>query len=188
MEWVWLLLAIVGLGILWMLIVGVEKLTERLRLHDEARNLAARRIAAETDAAEADFMEKQYIKADAKAFIENADFSNQNDPDNTARLQSAISTLSSAELVEALTKRTFGTTSGTAEITANQSAFEVDHLKTVVARSSAVNPVKVKPATKSALSKSEQKMLKKIRQGDWLFTQFWGIIIPEKGRKNHEEI
>ncbi len=40
MEWLWLFLGIVGLGLIWLLILGMEKLSARLREHDEARRIA----------------------------------------------------------------------------------------------------------------------------------------------------
>lgn len=166
MEWLWLFLGVAGLGVLWLLIMAMEKLTERLKTHDEARRLAAKEIAERTAEAEADFMEKQYAKETAKAYIENADLGNQNDPENAAILQEAIQTLSSAELVQSVAKRVFGAPEGTDGITATQSAFDQRQPKKVLAKGEGITPVKVKPSSKSALSKSEQKMLKKIKQGD----------------------
>ena len=60
MEWLWLCLAIVGLGLLWLLIMGIEKLAERLKDHDEARRLATKKIAKRTAEADAEFMEQEY--------------------------------------------------------------------------------------------------------------------------------
>lgn len=166
MEWLWLFLGVVGLGVLWLLIMALENLTERLKAHDEARRLATKEIAERTAEAEADFMEQQYAKATAKAYIENADLGDQNNPENAAILQEAIQTLSSAELVQSVAKRMFGSPEGTDGIMAAQSAFDQVKPKKVLAKGEGVTPVKVKPSAKSALSKSEQKMLKKIKQGD----------------------
>ncbi|MCM1404038.1 MAG: hypothetical protein NC133_00815 [Prevotella sp.] len=163
MDWLWLFLSVVGLGLLWLLIMGVEKLTERLKAHDEARQRAAQRIAERTAVAEADLLAKQYAKASAQDYIANAD---ADDPANAEKLAEAINTLSADELVDSLTMRAFGAPEGTDGITAKQSAFDHLHAQKVVARGNGVTPVKVKSSGKSALSKSEQKMLKKIKQGD----------------------
>jgi hypothetical protein len=165
MEWLWLFLGIVGLGLIWLLILGMEKLSARLREHDEARRIAEQRLAERTAKAESDFLEQEYAKAAAKEFIENADFNDQDDPDTDAILQEAIDTLSSSELIESVTKRIMGAPKGTEEITAARSAFDQTPVRKVVAKGNGVLPVKVKPSTKSDLSKSEQKMLKKIKQG-----------------------
>lgn len=163
MEWLWLLLGGVGLGLLWLLIIGMDKLTLRLKAHDEARRIATKRIAERTAQAEADLMEKQIAKANAIDFIQNVDLNK--DPNAEATLQEAIDTLDSKDLVHAVAKRLFGVSSDTKEITATQSAFDQTPVRKVVAKAEGVMPVKVKPAGKSALSKSEQKMLKKIKQG-----------------------
>ena len=164
MEWLWLFLGVVGLGLLWLLIIGVEKLSERLKAHDDARRIATKRIAERTAEAEADFMIKQYKKANAKDFIENGDFGDQSDPANAEALKTAIDTLSSEELVQAVTKRIMGTPSDVDAITAKQSAFDQSPVRKAVAKGDGVSPVK--SSSRSALSKSEQKMLKKIKQGD----------------------
>ncbi len=166
MKWVWLFLGIAGLGLLWLLILGVEKLAERLKVHDETRRVTAKRIAERTAEAEAAFIEKEYAKASAKDFIENVDARDKDNPATAAAMSEAINTLSSDELVQSVANRVFGLPEGTDSITAKQSAFDNLHSKTVVAKGDGVTPVKVKPSSKSALSKSEQKMLKKIKQGD----------------------
>ena len=81
-------------------------------------------------------------------------------------LSEALETLSSEELVQSVARRVFGAPEGTEGITADQSAFDHLHAQKVVAKGDGVTPVKVKPSSKSPLSKSEQKMLKKIKQGD----------------------
>ena len=166
MEWLWLFLSIVGLGLLWLLIMGVEKLTERLKAHDEARRQATAQIAKRTAEAESVFLARQNAKAYAKDFIENADFNDQSNPDNDAMIQAAVQTLSTAELLQSVSKRVFGAPKGTDGITAKRSAFDQTQPKKVVAKGEGVTPVKVKPSAKPVLSKSEQKMLKKIKQGD----------------------
>lgn len=166
MEWLWLFLGVAGLGLLWLLIKGMEKLTDRLKIHDEARRQALDHIAERTAEAETAFIEEQLVKDHAKNYIENADLSDQENPENVAILQDAIQTLSSAELVQSVAKRMFGTPEGTNSITATQSIFDQVNPKKVVAKGESATPIKVKPATKSSLSKAEQKMLKKIRQGD----------------------
>ena len=163
MEWLWLLLGLAGLGLLWLLIIGMEKLSERLRAHDDARRIAARDIAERTAEAEEEFFEEQSAKADAKDYIETGDFKDKDDP----RLKEAIETLSSDELMHSLARRIMGNQESTSNITASRSAFDqIPIRKKVVAKGDGVMPVKVKPSGKSALSKSEQKMLKKIKQGD----------------------
>lgn len=178
MEWLWLILGVAGLGLLWLLIIGMEKLTERLKEHDEARRLTRQDIAARTAAAEEEFLEDQYAKASAKDYIENGDFTGKDDP----RLKEAIETLSSEELVQSVTRRMFGNPEGTDGITATRSAFDQTPVrKRAVAKGDGVSPVKVRPTVKSTLSKSEQKMLKKIKQGDWLFSLFCLSLILERG-------
>lgn len=166
MEWVWLILSVVGLGLLWLLILAMDKLTLRLKEHDEARKITVKNIKRRTEEAEADFLEKQQAKADAKEFIETADFSDATDDETEELLKEAIDTLSSQELVQAVAKRVFGSPESTDVITAQQSAFDEVRSKRVVAKGDGITPVKVKSASKSELSKAEQKMLKKIKQGD----------------------
>ncbi|MBR4418952.1 MAG: hypothetical protein IKT33_03010, partial [Clostridia bacterium] len=62
MEWLWLFLGIVGLALLWLLIMWVEKLAQRLKVHDEERRLASADIAERTAQAEAELIEKQATK------------------------------------------------------------------------------------------------------------------------------
>ena len=82
-------------------------------------------------------------------------------------LKAAIKTLSSEELVQSVARRVFGAPQGTEDITATRSAFDQTPVhKRVVAKGDGVTPVKVRSSARTALSKSEQKMLKKIKQGD----------------------
>ena len=163
MEWLWLILALVGLGLLWLLIMGMEKLTERLKEHDEARRAAREDIAERTAEAEEDFLIHQYEKANAMDYIENGEFKEGGDP----KLHEAIRTLNSSELVQSMARRMFGEPQGTDAITASRSAFDQTPVrKKAVAKGNGVSPVKVKSSGKSELSKAEQKMLKKIKQGD----------------------
>ena len=171
MEWLWLCLAVVGLGLLWLLIIGIEKLTQRLKENDEARRRANKRVAERTAAAEADFMEQEYEKAVTKAaaqdFIANGDFGDTKNPENAAILQEAINTLSTEEFIQSVAKRMMGEPQGTDSIAATKSAFERTPVHKVVAKGDGVIPVKAKASNaKSSLSKAEQKMLKKIKQGD----------------------
>ena len=159
MEWLWLFLGIVGLGLLWLLIIGMEKLTERLKEHDEARRIATKRIAERTAEAEEEFIADQYAKAQAQDFIENADFGDKDDTDNVAALQKAINTLSAKELVQSVTKRMVGIPEDMENITATRSAFDQSPIRKVVAKGDGITPVKVKPSEKPALSKAEQKIL-----------------------------
>ena len=165
MDWLWLFLSILGLGILWLAIWGIERLTERLKVHDEERRRMDQIIAQRTAKAEAEFLEQQAAKEDARAYLENVDF-DKNNPVHVEMLHEALQTLSSTEVVESMVKRVFGNPVGTEEITAKQSAFDQVSSKKAVAKGDGVMPVKVKPSTRSTLSKSEQKMLKKIKQGD----------------------
>lgn len=164
MEWLWLILSIVGLGLLWLLIMGMEKLTERLKANDEARKIHKQDIAERTAEAEAEFIERQYAKASAMEYIETADLSDRNNSEQMSMLQEAIDTLNTDELIQSVARRVFGPNQGTDGIKAEQSAFDVQPKK-VTAKGDGITPVKVKPASKSTLSKSEQKMLKKIKQG-----------------------
>ena len=163
MEWLWLILGVAGLGLLWLLIIGMEKLTDRLKEHDDARRRDREDIAARTAAAESQFLADRYAKDSAMDYIENGNFDGQNDEE----LKAAIKTLSSEELVQSAARRLFGAPQGTESITATHSAFDqtpVHHR--AVAKGDGVTPVKVRSSARNALSKSEQKMLKKIKQGD----------------------
>lgn len=164
MEWLWFILGVAGLGLIWLLIVAMDKLSLRLKEHDEARKLAAKDIRERTEEAEEQFLEEQYIKAEAKDFIENADFDES--PEQKEILKKAINALTPDELVQSVTRRVFSNREGNGAITADESAL--DHLgtKKVVAKSEGITPVKVKKSEKNGLSKAEQKMLKKIKQGD----------------------
>ena len=66
MEWLWLLLSVAGLGLLWLLIVAMDKLTLRLKEHDEARKITIKSIKQRTEEAEAEFLEEQSLKEEAK--------------------------------------------------------------------------------------------------------------------------
>lgn len=165
MEWLWLLLSVAGLGLMWLLIVAMDKLILRLKEHDEARKIAVESIRRRTQKAEAEFLEDQYRKEEAKDFIENAKI-DKNDPDSQAALKEAIDSLSSRELVDSLAKRVFGAPESMEGIKASQSALEQVGKKKAVAKGDGITPVKVRSSTKSSLSKAEQKMLKKIKQGD----------------------
>ena len=171
MEWLWLCLALIGLGLLWLMIIGLEKLMQKLKEHDEARRLSARSVAERTAEAEADFMRHESAKARAKAqakdYLENADFGDAENPEHAEALREAIDTLSTEEFTEAMARRIMGAPQSTESISATQSAFAQTPVRKVVAKGEGVAPVKVKSGSgKSALSKSEQKMLKKIKQGD----------------------
>lgn len=165
MEWLWLFLGIVGLALLWLLIMWVERLAQRLKVHDEERRTSTQDIAARTAEAEAEFLEMQEVKAVAKDIIENAEI-DSNDPEQVQMFVDAVDALSSQELIQSVANRVFGAPQDTNVITANQSAFDQLQPKKVVAKGDGVTPVKVKPAGKSTLSKAEQKLLKKIKQGD----------------------
>lgn len=165
MDWIWLLLGVVGLALLWLVIMWMEKLAERLKVHDEERKLTTADIAKRTAEAEAKFLEEQAIKENAKDIVAHAQI-DQNDPEQVKMFIDAVDQLSTEELVQAATTRAFGAPQELDEFTAKQSAFDQLNPKKVVAKGDGITPVKVKPAGNSALSKSEQKMLKKIKQGD----------------------
>ena len=162
MEWLWLFLAVIGLGLLWLLIIGMEKLSERLKINDEARRIANKDIAERTAEAEANFWQEKAAKANAQDYIEHAEFNGQDD----VSLREAIDTLNSQELVQSVAKRMFGSNKSIREIQATQSVFDQNPVRKVVAKGESVTPVKVKSSSKAQLSKAEQKMLKKIKQGD----------------------
>ncbi len=166
MDWLWLFLGIVGLALLWLLIMWIERLAQRIKIQDEQRRITSKDIAERTAKAEAELMEKQYEKEVAMDIIQNGDI-DTNNPEDMAIFKEAVDTLSSQELIQAVSNRVFGAPQGTDDITANKSAFdELQQPQKVVAKGDGVTPVKVKPAEKSGLSKAEQKMLKKIKQGD----------------------
>jgi len=165
MDWLWLFLGIAGLVLLWLLIIGMDKLTQRLKAHDEARKISTQNIAERTAEAEAEFLRKQYEKDRAKAFIENTDFK-AGDPYQKVDLEQALGTLSSEEFVQSVAKRIFGAAEGTNGITAAQSALDQMPTKKAVASGDGITPVKVKSAGNYTMSKAEQKLLKKIKQGD----------------------
>ena len=163
MDWLWLFLGLIGLGLLWLLIIGLEKLTERMKEQDEARRIAEHNVAERTAQAESDFLIMERAKASAKDYIETAQVTDDNDK----LLSDAIDLLSSEELIDSFAKRALGNPKDTNDITAAQSVFDQTPVrKKAVAKGSVSAPVKVKSSDKSALSKSEQKMLKKIKQGD----------------------
>lgn len=166
MDWLWLFLGIVGLALLWLLIMWVERLAQRLKVQDEERRLASADIAERTAQAEAELIEKQATKDIAMDIIENGDIDTDN-PEEMAIFKEAIETLNTQELIQAVSNRVFGAPQDTDVITADQSAFDqLQQPKKVIAKGEGITPVKVKPVEKSGLSKAEQKMLKKIKQGD----------------------
>ena len=161
MEWLWLLVFVLGLGAMWLIIWGLEKLVAQMKIRDDERQVAtdklAKRIAAEEENFERKQAAKDYLsqphpaKADGRAPQEFVD---------------AIKALSTEELLDTMVQQVFGEPQDTANITASQSAFSQQPAKTVVASGNGVLPVKTKRADdKAGLSKAEQKMLKKIKQG-----------------------
>ena len=123
--------------------------------------MANKKIAERTAEAEANFYLERSAKASAQDYIEHAEFNGQDD----VALREAIDTLDSQELVQSVAKRMFGSAKPISEIQATQSVFDQTPVRKVIAKGEGVTPVKVKPASKMSLSKSEQKMLKKIKQG-----------------------
>lgn len=161
MEWLWLLLLLVGLGGLWLAIMGVERLSRKVK----NREVKLRR---ETDALREKIAveEDNFLRAQAaKDFIEHSPSSPAADPDAVpAEFKDAMSLLSSDELLDSMVKKMFGENRNADSITATQSAFEREPAQVAVAQGAGILPIKAKPSTKSALTKSEQKMLKKIKQ------------------------
>ena len=66
MDWLWLLLSLAGLGLLWLLIMALDKLVLRLKEHDEARKITIKSIKQRTAEAEAELLEKQYLMVSTK--------------------------------------------------------------------------------------------------------------------------
>lgn len=161
MEWLWLLLALAGLGLLWLAMRGMDQLVRRVKSRDDARRadsaVLERKIAHE----EANFLKVQA----AKDYIENSRPAADADPDEVPQeFKDAISVLSGDELLDSMVKRFFGDTKDTSGITATQSAFDQTPAKTAVAKGNGVLPVKSKPTGKGSLSKAEEKIYKKIKQ------------------------
>lgn len=161
MEWLWLLVCALGLGAMWLIIWGLEKLVAQMKSSDDARRVATDKLTERIAVEEEDFERKQaakeYLsqshaaKADGRAPQEFID---------------AINTLSADELLDTMVQKVFGEPKDTQNITASQSAFSQQPAKTVVANGNGVLPVKTKRADdKTGLTKAERKMLKKIKQG-----------------------
>lgn len=160
-EWLWLLLALAGLGLLWLAIMGMEQLVKRVKSRDDARRADSAVLEQKIAHEEADFLR---VRA-AKDFIENGQPDVNADPNEVPQeFKDAISVLSGDELLDSMVKRAFGENRGAADIIATQSAFDHNPAKTVVAKGNGVLPVKAQPATKSSLTKAEEKMFKKIKQ------------------------
>lgn len=161
-EWLWLLLALAGLGLLWLAIMGMEQLVKRVKNRDDAQRARSAVLEQKIAREEADFL---HVQA-AKDFIENARFDQDTDSAAVSQgLQDAVDTLSGDELLDSMVKRLFGEAKGTAGITATQSAFAQKPAKTAVAKGNGVLPVKAKPTGKGTLTKAEAKIYKKIKQG-----------------------
>lgn len=160
MEWVWLLVSLLGLGALWLLIRSIEKLVTNIKNHDDERRIASQALAERIAGEEENFERKQA----AKEFLLTPR-SPRADGQVPPEFKEAMSVLNSAELLETMVAKVFGDPKDTEMITAEQSAFAQPVTTKAVAKGNGVLPVKTKTATdKTGLSKAEQKMLKKIKR------------------------
>ena len=136
-----------------------------MKNRDDERQVAADKLAERIAVEEETFERKQA----AKAYLSQPLPAKEGDRAPQEFID-AINTLSSEELLDTMVQKVFGDPKDTEDITASQSAFSQQPAKTVVASGNGVVPVKTKRADdKTGLSKAEQKMLKKIKQGSWFF-------------------
>ncbi len=161
MEWLWLLVSLLGLGALWLIIMGLEKLVTHIKASDDARRAAADKLEKRIANEEENFAMKQAAKEYLLASRPVTAGSKV-----PTEFAVAMDTLSSDELLDTLVQKAFGNPQDTQNITATQSAFAQQPAKMAVAKGKGVLPVKAKRADdKTGLTKAEQKMLKKIKQG-----------------------
>lgn len=161
MEWLWLLVSVLGLGAMWLIIWGLEKLVAQMKTRDDARRVATDELAERIAVEEENFERKQA----AKEYLSQSHPTESGDRAPQEFID-AINTLSAEELLDTMVQKVFGEPKDTQNITASQSAFSQQPVKTAVAKGNGVLPVKTKRADdKTGLSKAEQKMLKKIKQG-----------------------
>lgn len=164
MDWLWLILLLIGLGGLWFIIWGLERLTERMKKRDDQQRRDSRALQEKIDQEERKFLQVQA----AKDYIINVDNIPEGPNGGVApELSHAMSVLSSEEFVEAVITKAFAgaPAQNPDRVTASRSAFDEEPEKVAVANGNGVLPVKTKASRKSGLSKAEQKMLKKIKQG-----------------------
>ncbi len=158
MEWLYLLLFVGGLGLLWLIIKGVERLITIVKDRDvkirKKREVLEKRIEQE----EADF----YRTREYQEIIENTS------PDKEITQEEyhqAMKNLSSDELMDSMIKRMFGNKEDNIEnVQADKSAFAEEPKDVVVASGKGIMPVKAKSSAKPLLSKQEQKIFNKIKQ------------------------
>lgn len=161
MEWLWLLLALAGLGLLWLAIRGIDQLVKRVKSRDDSRRADAVRLEQKIAREEANFLR---VRA-AKDFLERPqDNLNPDSNEVPQEFRDAMTLLSGDEFLDSMVKGVFGPTKDASGITATQSAFDSTPAPTAVAKGNGVLPVKAGPAEKGALSKAEQKIYKKIKQ------------------------
>ena len=161
MEWLWLGVFALGLGAMWLIIWGLEKLVVQMKNRDDARRVATDKLAERIAVEEETFERKQA----AKEYLSQSHPAQEGDRAPQEFID-AMNTLSADELLDTMVQKVFGDPKDTQNITASQSAFSQQPAKTVVASGNGVLPVKTKRADdKTGLSKAEQKMLKKIKQG-----------------------
>ena len=160
MEWLWLLICVLGLAAMWGVIVGLEKLVVRMKNRDDERRIATDELAERIAVEEGNFERKQA----AKEYLSKPLPPKQGDR-VPQEFMDAFDALSADELLDTMVEKAFGAPKNAEDITASQSAFSQQPAKTVVASGNGVLPVKTKRAgDKTGLSKAEQKMLKKIKQ------------------------
>lgn len=161
LEWLWVALLLAGLLVLWLMIKGVEKLTTRLKVRDERRHLETQKLADEIEREE-----KQFVRVRAaKDYLENLPSEAAEETEVPEQFREAINTLSASELLDTMAKNTFGANPNPQRITATQSAFDMQPEKVVVASGNGMVPVRAKVGRDSGLSRSEQKIYKKIKRG-----------------------
>lgn len=153
MEWLWLLVSLLGLGALWLIIMGLEKLVGHLKTNDDVRREATDKLEKRIAEAEEDFAMKQA----AKEYLLSPQPATT-DGKVPAAFAAAMDTLSSDELLDTLVQKAFGNPQDTQKITATQSVFAQQPAKKAVANGNGVLPVKTKKADdKTGLTKAEQK-------------------------------
>ena len=161
MEWLWLGISVLGLVAMWLVIWGLEKLMAQMKTRDDERRVATDKLTQRIAVEEETFVRKQA----AKEYLSQSHPAKE-DGSAPQEFINAINTLSAEELLDTMVQKVFGDPKDTENITASQSAFSQQPAKTVVASGNGVLPVKTKRADdKTGLSKAEQKMLKKIKQG-----------------------
>lgn len=161
MEWLWLLLALIGLGLIWLAMWGIDQLVKRVKTRDDTRRADAVRLEQKIAREETDFLR---VRA-AKDFLEKPQTNPDADSNEVPQeFRDAMTLLSGDEFLDSMVKGVFGAERDASSVMATRSAFDTTPVKTAVAKGNGVSPVKAGPADKRALSKAEQKIYKKIKQ------------------------